>query len=226
MANGDSNARSFALHNLYLVDSPAAVDGVRTLNNSSTDELSRFYASMILLRHGDRAQLEGFEYIRGFLESDTEGYRYVIAWDELESLGRPDAMAVLERALTKTEVREEIASGGLLAFKFFRSGNDEVLELLQARLGSDAPKRLRLEKGPTEVPEGHYVATKIGNWTGEVRHTWDNEPAEDCRKARAALSEWLAEQHALIKAGKPNVVTSASYSGCERPLPRMPKVPS
>jgi hypothetical protein len=211
---------------LYTLDTPDAVPAARrwlepiATQCGSSDfnvKATCMYASLILLRHGNRAELEGYEMIRAVLDADEEGYWYNAAWNELASLGKPEAVELLTTALHKQRARTEMVKRyPLLACRLFKAGIPGTLELLTEKLSSTTPMGSTLSPsgGQVTLLEADHAAVALSRWM-RGRLNYDlREPEHDRAQKREQLAAYLTEQFALASAGQPTGFPDTACDVC------------
>jgi hypothetical protein len=195
----------------YGLDSAGAVKPARDWLRSQ-DEETRFYAALILLRHGDKAQAEGLEPLKEVLAKDDGSYYYPRAIDDLLGTKSEVAMTLASAILRKSRFHSEFNSGEILR-RLFLAGRQEALNYAVSQLDNteEASTSSGIYKGKEvqrKNTRGDGIAGQIAEWRID---DWKFETlaADEERKAkREQLKPWLREQFACIKKGeKPQMRT-------------------
>jgi hypothetical protein len=166
------------------------------------DEQVRGWASLILLRWGDRANLEGLEPMRTLLAEDDGSLWTPRAIDALIEIGRPQTLDLACELLHKQRFNSDEAVRGLLL-----AGRREALDYLVGKLeseqGSGSAWGERDGKQVSrELVVGDRAAQTVAGWRGE-RYSFDILDPDDVRKGkRGELKAWLREQFGLIQQGR------------------------
>ena len=188
-----------------LADSADAVPTARGWL-ASTDSTVRFWAGLILLRHGDKKRLEGLTQVESVL-ANGNGCLYLEAIDSLLATKNERAMALACGVLAeKTFVVEHHTLRPILQ-KLFLAGRRECLDYFLAKLDSQRPigKQSGTRDGKKverSLVEGDRIAQTIAFWQGDKPGYDLLAPDTDRRARRTQLAAWLSEQFSLIKAGK------------------------
>jgi hypothetical protein len=185
------------------------------------------YASLILLRRGNRADLEGYETIRAVLAADEEGFWYNAAWDELVSLGKPEVLELLATVLEKDRARTHITTREpLLLCRLFKAGVPAALDLALSKLASTKVMGgTSSSLGTVDLMEADHAASMLSRWTrGSVRYEYRDSAAVRADR-RKQLAEYLTAQFALVKAGRPTDFPDRACDACVRDLTNLPVLP-
>lgn len=168
--------------------------------------------ALILLRHGQRATLEGLDLLAAVLAKDDGSYRYPQAVAPLLALRHPRATALATAILAKPRF-EAVFGGGSVLHRLFLAGRKEALALLLRRLESeeDGGSVSALGRDGKSIERklvvGDTVAALVSEWRRPRARGGGFDklaPDADRRLARAAIKRWLAAQFAAIVAGKPH----------------------
>ena len=225
-ADEEPRFRGLQVESLLRLDTPEAVPHARRWLAPIAEECGTtsdfnvkstcMYASLILLRHGKRAELEGYEQVVAILAADDEGYWYNAAWDELVSLGKPEVVGLLAAVLEKDRARTAMVTRSpLLLCRLFKAGVPAALALIQDMLAST--KRMgsaSSSQGTVDLVEADHAANMLSRWTrGNMRYEYTD--AADIRAAkRKELAEYLTAQFELVKAGRPTEFPDYACEGC------------
>ncbi|HEY3354463.1 MAG TPA: HEAT repeat domain-containing protein, partial [Polyangia bacterium] len=188
----------------YAFDSAAVVPQAREWLKDP-DEGVRFFAALVLLRHGRRAELEGLDALRPILARDDGSLRSVEAFDALMDTGQRPAIDLACQILAKP--RFEIMGSGAAVHRLFLAGRREALDYVLGGLqrrgdGGTSSGQYRGRDVERKQVEGDAFAAMVTRWQTGNRN-YDVLAPDGVRAAeRGRLAAWLRRQFALIKAGK------------------------
>ncbi len=171
----------------------------------STSEGVRFWAALALLRDGEKD--EGFAELKALLTKDSGDNRYPLAIEPLIARKDEVSLALACGILKKKDFRGSFSAGEIL-HHLALTGRKEVLDFLTAALDDPADdgtysgewQGKRVER---KQVRGDRVAGWIADWRSDG---WTYEkvaPPKERAAKREELKRWLAEQFALLRAGKP-----------------------
>jgi hypothetical protein len=190
---------------VYGFNDPAALRDAREWAKDA-DEGVRFWAALVLVRHGRRTDLEGLRELRPILERDDGSRRCVEAFDALMDTGMLPAVDLAAGILAKP--RFEIRGSGAAVHRLFLKGRrealDYVLEGLEKRGdGGVSSGQYRGKPVERKQVEGDAYADMVVRW--QLGNKSYDVLAPDAVRAaeRRRLAAWLRQQFALIQAGKP-----------------------
>lgn len=164
----------------------------------------RFWAALILLKHGDRATLEALAELKAITEARQGAGWAAYALEDLLETQREEAIAL---ACTMLEQADFSPHDEPALHRLFLAGRQECLDYLLRTL--DSPKITGSVTGEWQGKEvtrptgpADHVAHSILHWrTGHFEYD-ELAPADVRRRKREDLKAWLRQQFALIKAGK------------------------
>ena len=177
----------------------------------------RFWAALILLRHGNKDQLEGLDTLAELLAKDSDNYWYPRAIEPLCLTGQPKALELACGILAKPSFEPQTE----ILLRLFLTGRREVLDYLLAELQSDQHVSTIYGEGDgqdvqRELTAADRLAAKIAEWRTDGYQFDSLAPDDDRRAACRELAAWLPMQFELIQAGKkPEVLRKPQsyYSG-------------
>jgi hypothetical protein len=181
----------------------------------SKDVKTRFWAALILLRHGDKKKSEGLEPLRDILGKDDGTHYYPRALDDLLAAKTKEALDLAAGIIERPHFGSDHNIGPVL-HRLLLAGRQEALDYLLARLDNteSAGTSSGKYKGK-EVERKQIVADNIaGEIAGWRTDKWEYEslaPAKERKAQREMLKTWLKEQFALIKAGKAPMMKTKPY---------------
>jgi hypothetical protein len=197
-------------HVLYLNGDPAAVGAAREWLASKEDEV-RFWAALMLLRDGDKN--EGFAELKALLPQ-TAGYNYY-AWALATLLARKEeaTQALACSVLRKPGFSDCFSDNGFFQYErlhilnyLLLTGRQEVLDFVTNAL-DDAKDGGQVFSDEQEKFVKVLRQDNVALWLAKLRNDGRAYPVTALPKERAArraeLKLWLAEQFALLRAGKP-----------------------
>ncbi|MBL9088885.1 MAG: hypothetical protein JNM10_17230 [Planctomycetia bacterium] len=180
----------------------------------SDDPATRFLASWILVRHGDRASREGLDLMLAHLRS-PEGWRLRDAvLDDLLATNDPAAQQYVDAASDPTIPDGAHPSLFLLQRRALRGDAAAIQRVLDA-LGGATPTLLA--KTPGDDPYGFdstldkpdEIAWALLSWRAAPPE-WSSEEGPEGQatraRARASLETWLRAQADAIRSGRPTEI--------------------
>lgn len=180
----------------FELDTPKAADPARRWLGHP-DEDVRFHAALILLRHGDRTQLEGLDQLEAILARRNSTESYARALGVLLATGDERALKVACRALENEEI--DLTFGGdTIVRRLFLAGRAEARDFLVAALDATTT-----DDDPFSGSRADEVAELLADWRRDEFEFNRDAPAAERAQKRAELKQWLARQFDLIHAGKP-----------------------
>jgi hypothetical protein len=203
--------RESLAHLVYRFDLKQSLPAARRWRGDANDGV-RFWAALILLRHGLRAKLEGLDLLAALLASDDGSYRYPQAVVPLLALKHPRATALATAILAKPRF-EAVYGGGPILHRLFLAGRKEALALLLRKLESEedggSVSGLGKDGKPIErkLVVGDTVAALVSEWRrpGAKGGAFDKlAPDAERRTARAAIKRWLKGQFAAVESSRPH----------------------
>jgi hypothetical protein len=191
----------------YALNAPEAAADARTWIKSA-DNSTKFWAGLILLRHGDKDRAEGLDVLDRVLadKDGTDLHRQAI--EPLLAVGTEPALKLALGILPKLQFENSSSETGPILHRLFLAGRQECLDYLVEKLASEKSHgSYGGEWGGVEVERERV----IGDWAAEVVMDWRSDdmrfenlaPDEMRRTLRKQAVVWLKEQFALIQAGKP-----------------------
>jgi hypothetical protein len=190
---------------VYGFNDPAAAPNAREWVKDADDGV-RFWAALLLVRHGRRTEREGLRELRPVLASDDGSLRYVEAFDALMDTGMLDAVDLAAGILAKPHF--EIHGSGAAVHRLFLKGRREALDYVLAGLekqgdGGVSSGRYKGKAVERKQVEGDAFASLVVRWR-KGNESYDVLAPDAARAAeRRRLASWLRQQFALIQAGKP-----------------------
>lgn len=178
----------------------------------SDDAATKFWAALILLRHGDKGKAEGLEPLKAVLAEDDGTHYYPRAIDDLLAAKDEAATALACDILRKPHFPAEHNRADIL-HRLVLAGRKEALDYVLAELDSadSAGTSSGEHKGKQvkrENTQGDVMAEAVAGWRTDK---WEFEklaPDDERKVRREELKGWLKEQFAKIKAGqKPQMRT-------------------
>lgn len=190
---------------MYALDVAEAVPYARKRIRDRDPEV-RFWAALILLRHGDKARLEGLDVLRPVLER-VKGKQallhFIWAIDDLIATRREEALKVACLILDHDPLRidpEWVPVAGVLLRRLFLGGRKECLDYLLAKLDS----RHLLKAGWTgdRQVEADRLTDIIEWWRPRRRVPSRDATPPTPEQRRQEIKAWLRESSLLIHSGK------------------------
>ncbi len=169
----------------------------------------RFWAALMLLRHGDTAKLEGLESLREVLTKDDGSHWYPRAIETLANTGKEPALKLACGILAKKEFRPSDWNAGPILHRLLLLGRTEALEF--ALKGLDSNQKQGTSSGTwndKDVQREQFefdamAELVIGLRKDEMRYE-SLAPKEARLKKCAELKVWLKKQFDLIRSGQPH----------------------
>lgn len=191
----------------HALNAPESVVDARLWSKSSKREL-RFWAALILLKHGDKSKSEGLDTLAKVLADDNGSELYPVAIGPLLENKSEAATKLAVAILTKPAFEMEDGQSQQVLLHLFMSGRREALDYLLEKLASrqDRGTRVSMQNGQRlerKHVEGDVVANAVTQWRTDEAHYDSMAPDEVRRAAREKIKTWLKEQFALVQAGKP-----------------------
>jgi hypothetical protein len=178
----------------------------------SDDKSTRFWAALILLRHGDQSRPEGLEPLKALLGEDDGTYLYPRAIDDLLATKNDAATAVACGILKKERFASDHNHGPIL-HRLILAGRKEALEYALAELDSTVSAgtsfgEYKGQKVKREQTRADGMASAVAEWRTDKWTFEQLAPDEERKQGREQLKSWLKDQFAKIKAGqKPEMRT-------------------
>lgn len=190
----------------YHLDSADAVPHARRWLHSE-DEDARFWASLILLRHGNKQQAEGLRELAGVLEEDDGSYWYPRAIEPLLATKNDEALTLACGILQKERFEVSDFEANPILHRLLLAGRQEALDYLVAQLSSnEASGTIYGTREGKEISQplqvGDRAADIITDWRTDGVAFDELAPQAERQAARRALAKWIQDQFSLIKAGK------------------------
>ena len=191
----------------YQMDSTDAAEPARQWLNNAEPSI-RYWAALILLRHGDKDRVGALDALEPILAQDDGTHKYPGAISPLLATKDERASKLACGILKKTKFNEQ---PGWLAEpvlqRLLLAGRQECLDYLLAKLDSDkthggssgARNGKHVEQS---LVEGDDMALAVAKWRLDKSEYDTLAPDDECRTRRKQLKTWLIEQFALVKAGK------------------------
>ena len=194
------------------MNSPEIVSNARIWIKHS-EEGVRFWAALILLRHGNAEKLEGLSELKLILDNDDGTYWYPRAFDDLLSIKKEPVLKLACDILGKKDLRLSDWSLETMLHKLFLAGQKECIDFILEKFESD--KKTSMVYGEWEgnlikqnLEERDTIAVLIAKWRMDNYNYPATAPEEKRAQERDKLKKWIKEQYDLIKAGrKPNMKT-------------------
>jgi len=203
--------QQFVAEFCYLLDVPESAADARTWIRSA-DKGTRFWAALILLKHGDTAKQEGQDVLAEVLAKDDGSDFYPRAIDPLLAAKTESALTLALGILRKPRFFDHFNfHTSDVLHRLFLTGRRECLDFLLQKLdleGSDSHAHgerygVRVERG---LGMGDWTAEFVMSWRiDEVRYQ-NLAPDNERRAAREKIKTWLKEQFTLINEGKPHQI--------------------
>jgi len=193
----------------FYVNSPETVDAARLWLKHS-DEDVRYWAARILLRHGDRAKLEGYDELKAVLDESPVIRDFTRAIDDLLSIGTEEARTFACRILKKESFKPWEEEGGRAALqRLFLAGRPEALEYIESKLDDPTVVYL-IGKGGIDEPRtpdnvitaGDCLAKQLCQWSLKEKEFDDHAPGAQRAMWRKELRVWIRKQADLIRKGE------------------------
>lgn len=175
------------------LNAEAAVPAARKWLEDESEAV-RFWASLILLRHGDRDKLEGLGDLKAILDEDNGSEWHPRAVETLLATGHEEAMAMATGILYKNGFNLDW-SGDPILRRLFLAGRKKCLDYLLSGLSSDGTD----EHGRSEADA---IAGIVAQWRTDKYEYGADLPAEQKAAKRSELKKWLTEQFGRITKGK------------------------
>lgn len=167
----------------------------------------RYWASLILLKHGNRGQLEGLAVLRPLLDKAEGDGRFVEAFDVLLDTNNEEAITLACSVLKKSS--SVSFNTGPMVHRLLLRGRQEAVAYLMQKLDDST------ESGSSsgtfngkQVLRRVTVGDSAGTMLERLRADKYDYPSlaedEDRARERQKLKAWLDEQIKLIRAGKPH----------------------
>ena len=171
----------------------------------------RFWAALVLLRHGDRRKMEGLTELAEILRQDDGTDWYPRAIEGLLATGDERAVQLACGVLKKKEFEADWRNEGVIQ-RLFLAGRRECLDYLLKNLDSTEVRGSSWTDGKEHnVTAADEAAELIAGWRTDSYSYDDAAPASVRAKQRRQLREWLKAQFRLIEAGKkPNMTAPKS----------------
>jgi hypothetical protein len=193
------------------LDSADAVKPAREWVKSK-EEATKFWAALILLRHGDRANTEGLEPLKEVLARDDGSHFYPRALDALLAVKCEPATTLAVGILQKPRFADDFNHSAIL-HRLILAGRKEALDHVLAGLDDTESAGTSLGKYQgkevkREQTRGDRMAGAVAEWRTDKWEFENLAPDDQRKKQREELKGWLKEQFARIKAGqKPEMRT-------------------
>ena len=189
------------------MDSADTVDVARRWVANSSPGV-RFWAALILLRHGNRETPEGLDVLDPILANDDGTRYYPVAVEPLVATRNERALKMACGILKKEKVRGRPGwTSATIVQRLLLAGRQECLDYLLAKL--DSEKSYGYSSGmrggklvQQTLVEGDDIAQVIASWHANKCEYDTLAPDKDRRIQRKKLKTWCADQFALIRAGK------------------------
>jgi hypothetical protein len=198
--------RKWFLETCFKIDSFVAVPGARELL-ADEDRDVRFWAATILLRHGDKESMEGFQTLRE-LCTGYWGDDYVArAFDALLETQQEEAIRLACRILQTRNYRLGSPEGQARVQRLFHLGRPEALDYLLWVLDyrETSAWSYRTEDGERvkyAISARDRVAQAIAEWRLD-EFAFDLHASEEERQAkRDELKGWLEEEFERVQSGE------------------------
>ncbi|MBI4613852.1 MAG: hypothetical protein HY720_09600 [Planctomycetes bacterium] len=187
----------------YGFHSPEALPHARSWQGHAEREV-RFWASLVLLEHGDRAKLEGLETLRGALAKDDGSWLYPRAIVPLLATGQAEALELAAGILRKPQFQWDDSD---LLLRVLLAGRREALDFALARLAShrDRGTSSTMRDGKlieAHVMDGDRAAETIASWRTDGFEYDVFAPEDERADKRKDLASWLGEEFKRIEKGE------------------------
>jgi hypothetical protein len=187
------SARAALLEQSHRMDSADAVVAAREYIKDRNPR-TRFWSSLILIRHGDHARNEGLDVLKEILKGNAL-HLHVEALDTLLA-SRDETVLALADAILKAQHSFNFDRFAAL-HRLFVAGRQKALDDLIRQLDSTGKA-----EGFTGRTVRDEAAKELEEWRTDGWKFDEKADEKDRQKAREALKTWLKEQFARIKAGK------------------------
>jgi hypothetical protein len=215
--------RNEIIEDLYRLDSPAAVPQAREWVKQPLDlyegpymqrgidayanNSCRFWAAMILLRHGDRSREEGLNEIAESLAHDRQLFWTGQAIDQLAALDTPRAREIMCNSFRKGGVSLEGSDVGGPLRRLIRARCHEAYEFLVNSLQDTTETSSTVQdrsspSGSRKVSRADLAARIVADWRTPLTPFPFTAPADVRAAQRAQLHTWLIEQFQLLETGR------------------------
>lgn len=197
---------------MHALDVPEAVPYARKWIRDRDPEV-RLWAALVLLRHGDKAKLEGLDVLRAVLER-AEGEQALVfftwAMDDLLTARREEATKVACLLVGKDPLAvapDWMYVSSRLLHRLFLAGRRECLDHVLAKL--DSRRLVKVDRGARRELEADRVALELSVWQPPRHRVYSDRAAPAAReRAREEFKAWLRESFQLIRSGKKASITT------------------
>jgi hypothetical protein len=188
------------------LDSAEAVEPARGWVKSD-DPATKFWAALILLRHGDKAKAEGLEPLKAVLADDDGTHYFPRALDDLLAVKSEATADLACEILKKPHFAGERFNVGPILHRLVLAGRKEALDYVLAQLDnteeagtvSGEYKGKKVQRMKTQ---GDHMADNVAEWRTDKWGYESLAPDEDRKKQREDMKGWLKEQFAKVKKGE------------------------
>lgn len=166
----------------------------------------QFWSALILLRHGDRQQLEGLSVLQRVLAEDDGSYWYPRAIEPLLECGQEEALKLACGITAKDRFTVDDYHAGEILQRLFLAGRRECFDFLLGQLDSPAESdattiRLDDKGAPQTTFERDEAADMLAEWHPQIDFDLGGSDAERAA-ARKTLKQWLKDEFSKIQAGE------------------------
>jgi hypothetical protein len=194
----------------YALNTPEAASDARRWIES-TDEMTRFWAALILVKHGDTSKGEGLDVLGEFLANDKEGYDFRHAVRPLLAAKTEPAARLAAAILPKLKFHPSSFGAEAILQRLFLAGRSECLDFLVEKLDSEEPHSTHHgawngEEVKRSIVLGDHIAAIVNGWRTDKSEFDSLAPDMMRRAGRTKAKVWLKEQFALIRAVKPHQI--------------------
>ncbi|MBM4030820.1 MAG: hypothetical protein FJ291_03445 [Planctomycetes bacterium] len=186
----------------YRLDSRETIGPARQWLHSDEPE-QRFWAALILIRHGDKTHPEGLPELKAILDKDDDLFWYTRAFEDLLATRHDGAIRLACSLLDRKELARKDHVTAPLIQRLFLAGRKEGLDCLLKLLDNLEDRYTRSgPEGDLKCSEADSWAQTIAAWrTDKFAYDDGSPPAERARK-REELKAWLRRCFEAIQAGR------------------------
>ena len=186
MATMDDTWKGDLAEICYRLDDPATLDAARKWANAPQAGV-KFWAAMILLKHGDKAKIEGLATLQVAVQGEGGTEFYPEALDVLLASGNEEASKLADGILETKDFRvEPWYPHGQIIKLLFLAGHEACLKKMTAALAS------------ADVETARRAADVVAEWRKDKWSVDASAPADQQKAKFQEAAQWLQEQLALI----------------------------